>query len=427
MKHLTAKRVPMLLIIAVLAFAQIGAAAKVKLKVATHINDAALVEEQSARMRGFEKVRPDVEVEVWHVAWNDYHDQLLTMFLGGVGPDSVTIGRLQLASFAESGLIQPIDNLIAADKSFNLRRDVIPALMTSGIYKGRHYGFPIYNGPALLFFNPETFEQRGVATPIQYIAENRWNRDTFLQAAKKLTFGSTGSGVPTHKGYEGYGTWEPGWLTYVRNGGGDVIGPNGQSVLDDPRVIESLEWLNNLNLQHGVMRSPGPGGDKWETGAVAMSAQWQTNGMIQRSLFTTFKPEPALIPAGPAGYAHIAGGVPVCVSAATKYPEIAYEYAKWFGTDSGIWQIRGGVPLSWKELRSREYRQNVEVFDHPEMFELALTVGDIRPEAAFGLVKHAEVNKVLIDTLINPIRQGRASVRAAVTEAHRLISQSLAR
>ena len=394
------------------------------LVVATHINEIDPANAQVDLMKGFEKTHPDVEVEIWHSPWAEYHDRLLTMYLGGAGPDVATVGRLQFASFIEAGIFQPLDQFITADPTIDIKKDAVPGILFSGIYKGQVYGFPVYNGPALLFYNPSMFAQRGVAEPVDYVESNTWNRETFLQVAKKLTYDAAGRGTPTHFGYFGFTEWQPMWISYIRHAGGDVITSDGRSGLNMAETIESLEWLNDLNVLHGVTAHPGPGGASWESGTIAMHIRWQSAGLVEKNLYPAVDPEPAPIPAGPKGYAHLVGGVPACVATSAQDPQLAYQYAKWFGMESDIWKLRGGPPLSWKQVRGPEYRATLRAFRNPSMFDMAL-VGDARPEPEFGFVEYAEINNILSNVLINPIRQGQVSVRAAVSEAHRLLTQIL--
>lgn len=412
-------------VLTLLLGASIASAETIRLTVSTHINDPELFESQVELMRAFEALHPGVEVEVWYTPWDQYHDQLLAMYLGGTGPDVASIGRFELASFIESGLIQPLDRYMAADPTFDLGRDVIPALMESGLYAGEVYGFPIYNGPAQLYYNEEMFLAAGLLDPVHYIRQNNWNQEAFVESARRMTQDRSGDGTPDQFGYDGFSTWAPSWVPFVRNQGGDIIGSDGRSALNSPQVIEALEWLNSLHTIHGVTRSPGPGGGDWRSGSVGMAVRWQTSALIEKNLFDTFTMEAALIPAGPAGYAHVAGGVPVTVSSHTAHPELAYEFAKWLATQSGIWKIRGGPPLSWEELRSDEYRSTLAQFKNPDMFELSFTVGDVRPEPQFGIVNHHEVSAILDGILINSIRNQERPVRTAVEEAHRLLNQVL--
>lgn len=175
-----------------------------------------------------------------------------------------------------------MEKFIAADQHFKTNRDAVPGLMFSGINNGQVYGFPVYNGPALLFYNPTLFAQRGVAEPVDYVARDNWNRETFLQVAKKLTYDATGRGAPTHFGCYGYTEWQPMWISFIRHAGGDAITSDGRSGLNLPETIESLEWLNDLNALHGVTAHPGPGGASWESGTIAMHIRWQSTG-LQRS------------------------------------------------------------------------------------------------------------------------------------------------
>lgn len=405
-------------------FVAASAAGAQKLVVATHINAPEIVQEQIALMKRFEEKYPGVEIDVWFTPWGEYHDRLLTMHLAGNAPDVATIGRFEFASFIEAGLIQPLDRFVDADPELDLSRDAIPGVLASGYYKGTLYGFPVYNGPALLFYNPNLFAERGVAEPVEYIAENRWNRESFLEVAQKLTADTSGDGVPDIVGYWGFSEWQPMWVPFIRHAGGDVVTRDGRSGLNSEAAIEALEWLNDLNVVHGVTAYPGHGGS-WENGDIAMHVRWQAEGLIEKSVFPAVDPEPALMPAGPSGYAHIVGGVPVTVSSTTEHPQLAYQYAKWLAMESGLWKVRGGPPLSREEVQGPEYRSTLSVFRHPEMFELALALGDARPEPQFGFVEHQEMTRILRDVLINPIRQGLVSVRAAVDEAHRLLNQLL--
>lgn len=397
----------------------------VVLRVATHINEPDLVEAQIELMRRFEELYPGVKIEVWYTDSNNYQDQLLTQYLGGIGPDVATILRPHFASYIAAGLIQPLDRFVEADPDFDLD-SVIPSLMYSGMYKGSIYGFPVYNGPAQLFYNQDVFIDRGVTEPPEYIAQNAWTWDTFVDVAKKLTYDTTGDGQPDVCGYDGYGTWDAGWVPFIRAAGGDIIGPDGRSALNRPESVHGLEFLNELDVVHQVTRSPGHGGCSYAVGGTAMRIRWQTTAFIEKNLIETFNLEVALNPAGPAGYAHLAGGVPVAVSRHTQHPEIAYEFAKWLATESGLWKIRGGPPLAFAELRSEEYRSTLELFDNWILFERAIIEGDPRPEPQFGVVQHDAINRILYDVMLTPVINNEVPVRTAMDEAHRLLNDLLA-
>ena len=156
-----------------------------------------------------------------------------------------------------------------------------------------------------------------------------------------------------------------------------------------------------------------------------MRIRWQTTAFIEKNLIQAFNLEVALNPAGPAGYAHLAGGVPVTVSRHTQHPEIAYAFAKWLATESGLWKVRGGPPLTFAELRSEEYRSTLQLFENWILFERAIIEGDPRPEPQFGVVEHDAMNRILYDVMITPVINGQVAVRTAMEEAHRLLSDLL--
>src|SRR5690606_20401616 len=64
---------------------------------------------QDVIVPGFEALHPGVRVEVTWIPWDQYVEQYVTYYLGGVLPDVVSIGSAGLGLFLENGIIRDID------------------------------------------------------------------------------------------------------------------------------------------------------------------------------------------------------------------------------------------------------------------------------------------------------------------------------
>ena len=140
----------------------------------------------------YEALNPHVEIELYYTGWADYHDQILTMAIGGIAPDIAVVSRLYIAPFAEEGIIRPLDDLLAMEPDFlPLDEQIHPAFLKSAMYQGQFYGFPIWSSVGVIGFNRELFEAYGVATPeLQH-----WTWESFADTARRLTSDLDGDGV----------------------------------------------------------------------------------------------------------------------------------------------------------------------------------------------------------------------------------------
>lgn len=136
-------------------------------------------------------------------------------------------------------------------------------------YKGKHY--MLYTAgragiPTGTYFNKELFSRFGVKSPADYVKENNWNWNTFLECAKNMTRVSGGTQ------YYGYA---------LKNGNIGVLpgtniafDPNRdvkKFQMDNPAFIEGLQFAWDLYNTHNVTpRNCGDSVNAFKKGTVAM-------------------------------------------------------------------------------------------------------------------------------------------------------------
>ncbi|MDE6600785.1 MAG: extracellular solute-binding protein [Lachnospiraceae bacterium] len=70
------------------------------------------------------------------------------------GPDMYLFAHDSLGGFAEMGILEPVGNLIAADKE----KDLLPMTIEAASYKGEQYLMPVYYETLLFMYNKDLWE-----------------------------------------------------------------------------------------------------------------------------------------------------------------------------------------------------------------------------------------------------------------------------
>src|SRR6476619_7479431 len=75
----------------------------------------------SQLMPAFEKLHPDIHVEVQQIPWTAAHEKLLTSYVGESTPDIAMLGNTWVPEFVALNSLEPLDSL--AGSSREIRRD----------------------------------------------------------------------------------------------------------------------------------------------------------------------------------------------------------------------------------------------------------------------------------------------------------------
>lgn len=110
--------------------------------------------------------RGEINVRLIYSPWDGFRDKILAMATAGQMPDVVVLSQIWLPRFAESRLVRPLDGMAPSGK-FGAKRELTDTKL--GHYCGKFYGFPIWCGPAISYYNRAMFTNAGVPDPNQLI------------------------------------------------------------------------------------------------------------------------------------------------------------------------------------------------------------------------------------------------------------------
>lgn len=107
----------------------------------------------------------------------DYEQKLVGMQNEGSLPDIITFDAPNCASYAQSGLIYDISDIVP--------QDVQNDFLSLNEYDGKLYGLPIQESSAGFYYNKRMFAEAGIDVS-GYTVENPWTFDQFKAVCQKL-------------------------------------------------------------------------------------------------------------------------------------------------------------------------------------------------------------------------------------------------
>ena len=192
----------------------------------------------------FMEKNPDVEIQIESIPETDYFQKLLPALAAGSGPDTFQIPAGQVASYAATGVLQPISPKVAT--TAQIEADFVPSAIKRLKVSGSYYGFPVDTQTIVLFYNPQLFKEAGLdpAKPPQTWAE-------LIEYAKAI-HQRDANGVTTRMGVAtgGYG---PVLASLMLQNGASLW--NNETDLPDfssPAAAEALKFAADLVTEYKV-------------------------------------------------------------------------------------------------------------------------------------------------------------------------------
>ena len=190
----------------------------------------------------FDSSHPNVTVEVTMVPFGNADQLFMTAAQGGQAPDLMRLSSDQLGAIGE----------VRVD-GFPLLEDLRPhltpqdrAVFEERALQAMRYGDALYGVPASqdclsLIFNKALFDAQGLAYP-----DETWTEQDLLNAAELLTVQDVqGLAIPIKTAY-----W---WFPIQEGFGGSLFDENGEPTLDSNGSSEAMQWMLDLELEHGVV------------------------------------------------------------------------------------------------------------------------------------------------------------------------------
>jgi len=185
----------------------------------------------------FEKVHPDIKVNVTSIAWTNFDQQVQTMIQNKQYPD-ITEGDY-FSNYAQDGLLYSASDVLSNPGN------LLPAFKAQGTYNGTQYGMPFTTSSRTLFYNKKLFTQAGIAS-----APKTW-ANVESDAAKVTKLGDVGFGLPL--GAEEAQAESLLWM--LGNGGGYQTA--GKYTINSAANVAAFTYLKGLVSAGDTEPNPG--------------------------------------------------------------------------------------------------------------------------------------------------------------------------
>lgn len=190
----------------------------------------------------FEKLYPDIEVELTSVGYNQlYQKEVTSLIANPKAYDVIDVDCIWTPEFVTLGLLEQIDDRLTPE----MKEEIIPSVMTILQYNGKTYGLPMFDDVLFFYYNEKMLEEAGLSEPPT-------TYDEFVSFSKTIM----------DKGLAKYGSvW--GWaqaeglICYytqlIGAFGGKFFDENGYPAFNSGGGLEALEWMVDSIYEYGVV------------------------------------------------------------------------------------------------------------------------------------------------------------------------------
>lgn len=169
-------------------------------------------------------------------------NQIAQMVASGSGPDAFICDEVTYLRYIYANLAQPLDKYIDTSDPLWKTVDLNDTKWGGKQYAITHkWGIPGY----MIAYNKTIFKENNVKTPTELYKADKWNWETFLDTAKKMTlYQADGKTVKTY----GVGTCHYGMFLFANGGPGIAEAGNMKikATIDQKKEMEGLQLLYDL-------------------------------------------------------------------------------------------------------------------------------------------------------------------------------------
>jgi multiple sugar transport system substrate-binding protein len=279
--------------------------------------------------------------------------------------------------------------------------------------------------PMVVYYNKDLFDASGEPYPAP-----GWTRREFLAKARRLARDG-------RYGFK-FANWMPGWIMWLWNAGGDVVGEVGQSpsnasgygaagVFDSQENIETVQFLADMVMRHKVApalsATAAQGIDPFANGQAAMeiSGHWALVGYKSQKALKLDRIGVAELPSesGPSKTVMYESGL--AIGRHCKHPDVAWKFIRYMTSrESQRAYHQTGIAISARKDVSQE-----RATDERER-EFLRIVPSARPPWGSKIVKYnlvEDVGQKALDAVLKSGVPVKLALEKAAVEVDRELSK----
>ena len=181
----------------------------------------------------------------------EFDKKLAALFAARTPPDVLVINYRRFGQFAIKGVLEPVDDYLAASAVMEAG-DFYPAALEAFQFKGRQYCLPQNLSSLEVYYNATLFRAAGLALP-----RAGWTWDDFLRAAQTLTRDTNGDGAIDQYGL-GVAPSTIRLAAFIWANGGELVDDRDaptRLMVDSGPALEAFRWFAALQAAHHVVPS----------------------------------------------------------------------------------------------------------------------------------------------------------------------------
>lgn len=315
----------------------------------------------------FKAIHEHVNVEIQTIPFDDYQQKLSIMAASKTAPDVAWLAERMIPQFLESGQLLDISDNVKADNAYNFA-DVFPSTLELFTQGDGLYGIPFSTPPGLMFYNKTLFEENGLKTPLELVAEGNWTYDEFLNAAQAIADPS--QGVYGVKLIREWKNWSDALLPLFWSHGAEVFNEDNTAfALNSPEGAAALQLFNDMIFKDEV--HPKPGDEiTFDTGKIGMFTDRYSYVSNARAI-EDFEWDIAPMPEGTHGRGTSMGFAGYAVFE-SDHPEEAMELLKFLTNESSMAVTSQFFVPARKSILESDIFKKVDELPSPESIQIAI-------------------------------------------------------
>lgn len=201
-----------------------------------------------------------------------YEDKINAAVASHSLPDLVNLDGPNVANYAASKIIVPLDEYITKDEM----SDFVPSLTQQGTYNGKFYAVGLNESSVVLFYNKKIMKENGIEPPTTI--DKAWTWDDWYNVMKKCAKnGVMGTNMINDKGEWMPYCFEQFWIS----NGTDIINKEGtmcEGFVNGAKGVEAAEFLAKLAKEKLFNIDPTPTEFEEGKAATKLGGPWNIPG-----------------------------------------------------------------------------------------------------------------------------------------------------
>lgn len=288
---------------------------------------------------------------------NNFYTKLQTMYAGGTPPNIASFQGWEWQTYADRGLLAPIDDWVADAGLEGMYPDA-NTIEVSTKREGSRYLIPLQMATMVMFYAKKPFDEAGIDYPT-----DDWTMADFLEIAEALT---DTSGESKMFGYQANGNWVRD-IHWIRAAGvqefDELVDPK-TAMFDQPEIVETLQlFAQDVYYSMGISPTAADmegGANTIDTGNAAMKYEgaWyfgRLNSPALREEGKEVEFDVVMMPKGADESRPHRGWSEGVAIPATDKAEAAWQFAAYMGGSEGnkiFSELTGRLPNSVELLES---------------------------------------------------------------------------